>query len=82
MAEIPRTRASLLLRLRNPHDDDAWREFVDLYAPIAYGYARLTDTSNRMFHAAARRDGQLAATAESNRLSPGHALEVAAVPPW
>jgi RNA polymerase sigma factor (sigma-70 family) len=40
MAEIPRTRASLLLRLRDPRDADAWREFVDLYAPIVYGYAR------------------------------------------
>jgi hypothetical protein len=40
MAEIPRTRASLLLRLRDPQDGNAWREFVDLYAPIVYGYAR------------------------------------------
>jgi RNA polymerase sigma-70 factor (ECF subfamily) len=40
MAEIPPTRASLLLRLRDPHDEDAWRQFVELYAPLVYGYAR------------------------------------------
>jgi RNA polymerase sigma-70 factor (ECF subfamily) len=40
MAEIPPTRASLLLRLRNPRDRDAWKEFVELYAPLVYGYAR------------------------------------------
>ena len=40
MAEIPATRASLLLRLRNPWDEAAWREFVELYAPLVYGYAR------------------------------------------
>jgi RNA polymerase sigma-70 factor (ECF subfamily) len=40
MAEIPATRASLLVRLRDPHDQAAWREFVDLYAPLVYGYAR------------------------------------------
>lgn len=40
MAEIPRTRASLLVRLRNPGDEAAWKEFVDLYGPLVYGYAR------------------------------------------
>jgi RNA polymerase sigma-70 factor (ECF subfamily) len=40
MAELPPTRASLLLRLRDPGDGDAWREFVALYAPLVYGYAR------------------------------------------
>jgi RNA polymerase sigma-70 factor (ECF subfamily) len=40
MAEIPATRASLLVRLRDPHNRAAWREFVDLYAPLVYGYAR------------------------------------------
>jgi RNA polymerase sigma factor (sigma-70 family) len=39
MAEIPPTRASLLVRLRDPHDHAAWRQFVDLYAPLVYGYA-------------------------------------------
>jgi RNA polymerase sigma-70 factor (ECF subfamily) len=40
MAEFPHTRASLLLRLRDPQDEVAWRDFVDLYAPMVYGYAR------------------------------------------
>ena len=40
MAEIPATRASLLVRLRDPRDGAAWAEFVDLYAPLVYGYAR------------------------------------------
>jgi RNA polymerase sigma-70 factor (ECF subfamily) len=40
MAEIPPTRASLLVRLRDPRDAAAWGEFVDLYAPLVYGYAR------------------------------------------
>jgi RNA polymerase sigma-70 factor (ECF subfamily) len=40
MAEIPPTRASLLLRLRDPGDQAAWQEFVDRYAPLIYGYAR------------------------------------------
>jgi RNA polymerase sigma-70 factor (ECF subfamily) len=40
MTEIPPTRASLLVRLRDPRDEAAWREFVDLYAPLVYGYAR------------------------------------------
>ncbi len=40
MAEIPPTRASLLVRLRDPQDEGAWREFIDLYAPLIYGYAR------------------------------------------
>jgi RNA polymerase sigma factor (sigma-70 family) len=40
MAEIPPTRASLLVRLRDPRDEAAWAQFVDLYAPVVYGYAR------------------------------------------
>jgi RNA polymerase sigma-70 factor (ECF subfamily) len=40
MAEIPPTRASLLVRLRDPQDQAAWTEFVDLYVPLIYNYAR------------------------------------------
>ena len=40
MIDIPATRASLLVRLRNARDAAAWTEFVDLYAPLVYGYAR------------------------------------------
>jgi RNA polymerase sigma factor (sigma-70 family) len=38
MAEIPPTHASLLLRLRDPRDGAAWGEFVNVYAPLIYGY--------------------------------------------
>jgi RNA polymerase sigma-70 factor (ECF subfamily) len=40
MAEFPPTRASLLVRLRDPRDGAAWGEFVELYAPLVYGYLR------------------------------------------
>jgi RNA polymerase sigma-70 factor (ECF subfamily) len=40
MVESPQTRASLLVRLRDGHDREAWRQFVDLYAPLVYGFAR------------------------------------------
>jgi len=40
MTDIPATRASLLLRLREPRDEAAWKEFVELYAPLVYNYAR------------------------------------------
>jgi RNA polymerase sigma-70 factor (ECF subfamily) len=40
MAEIPPTRASLLVRLRDPRDGAAWSQFVELYTPVVYGYAR------------------------------------------
>ena len=34
------TRISLLLRVRDPADDEAWREFYELYGPLIYSYAR------------------------------------------
>jgi RNA polymerase sigma factor (sigma-70 family) len=40
MANFPPTRASLLVRLRDARDEEAWRQFVDLYAPLVYGYLR------------------------------------------
>src|SRR5437868_2890687 len=40
MADIPPTRASLLVRLRDPCDEAAWAQFVQLYTPLVYGYAR------------------------------------------
>jgi RNA polymerase sigma-70 factor (ECF subfamily) len=40
MPDAPPTRPSLLLRLRDHRDDQAWGEFVDLYAPLVYAYAR------------------------------------------
>jgi RNA polymerase sigma-70 factor (ECF subfamily) len=40
MVEAPQTRASLLVRLRDGRDQDAWQQFVRLYAPVVYGFAR------------------------------------------
>src|SRR6516165_8809411 len=40
MADIPATRASLLVRLRDRQDHAAWSEFVRLYAPVVYRFAR------------------------------------------
>jgi RNA polymerase sigma factor (sigma-70 family) len=34
------TRASLLMRVRDLDDAEAWREFCDDYAPLLYRYAR------------------------------------------
>jgi RNA polymerase sigma-70 factor (ECF subfamily) len=36
----PTTRRSLVLRLRNPGDEAAWAEFVDIYEPLVYRLAR------------------------------------------
>lgn len=40
MAESLHTRPSLLIRLRDPQDQESWRAFLDLYAPLIYGFAR------------------------------------------
>jgi RNA polymerase sigma-70 factor (ECF subfamily) len=40
MSAMPTTRASLLVRLRDPGDGEAWRQFVALYGPVIYGFAR------------------------------------------
>jgi RNA polymerase sigma-70 factor (ECF subfamily) len=40
MHEIPNTRLSLLVRLRNGADELAWSEFVSIYEPAIYGFAR------------------------------------------
>src|SRR5438477_2160410 len=40
MPEAPPTRQSLLVRLRDLQDRQAWGQFVDVYAPPIYGYAR------------------------------------------
>jgi RNA polymerase sigma-70 factor (ECF subfamily) len=40
MANLPTTRPSLLLRIRDPQDAAAWRDFVRIYAPVVYSYGR------------------------------------------
>ncbi len=40
MTPAPTTRASLLLKLRDPQDHAAWVEFVSLYEPVIYRLVR------------------------------------------
>jgi RNA polymerase sigma factor (sigma-70 family) len=57
------TRPSLLVRIRDAGDREAWRQFVDLYAPLIYGLARkrglqdadAADVTQEVFRAVANR---------------------------
>ena len=40
MATTPNTRASLIARLSDADDAEAWREFVEIYLPLLYRLAR------------------------------------------
>lgn len=40
MSSSPNTRPSLLVRIRDGADREAWRQFVELYAPLVYRFAR------------------------------------------
>ncbi|MGO9110832.1 MAG: RNA polymerase sigma factor [Thermoguttaceae bacterium] len=40
MPEFPETRASLLVRIQSPQDEEAWREFAAIYRPVVYRLAR------------------------------------------
>jgi RNA polymerase sigma-70 factor (ECF subfamily) len=40
MPRVPETRASLILRLPSAADAEAWQEFVTLYEPFIYRFAR------------------------------------------
>ncbi|HKB06362.1 MAG TPA: sigma-70 family RNA polymerase sigma factor, partial [Gemmataceae bacterium] len=40
MTDLPHTRQSLLVRLKDPADAAAWRTFVDVYAPAIFAFAR------------------------------------------
>ncbi len=40
MIETPSTRPSLLVRLREPRDERAWEEFLEIYTPLLYHLAR------------------------------------------
>lgn len=40
MGSNPTTRPSLLVRLRDSADREAWEEFVSLYGPLIYRYCR------------------------------------------
>lgn len=40
MSEAPVTRSTLLIRLRDADDHDAWNQFIEIYRPLVYGYCR------------------------------------------
>src|SRR5262245_45691368 len=40
MSDWPATRVTLLGRLRDPQDQQAWSEFVGLYGPLLFAFAR------------------------------------------
>lgn len=40
MAEAASTRLSLLIRLRDNADADAWSQFVEIYSPLVFSFAR------------------------------------------
>ena len=62
MSSSPHTRPSLLLRLRDAADREAWRQFVELYAPLVFRFARrrglqdadAADLAQDVLHAVAR----------------------------
>jgi hypothetical protein len=41
--EMLRTRMTLIGRLANRDDAHAWKEFVDIYLPVVYGFGQLRD---------------------------------------
>jgi len=67
MEQSPVTRASLLVRLRDPNDREAWRQFVEVYAAVVYGFARrrglqdadAADLMQEVFRAVAAAAGRL-----------------------
>src|SRR4249920_2698638 len=40
VGDSPQTRASLLVQLRDGANHGAWQEFIKLYGPVVYGFAR------------------------------------------
>src|SRR5438094_5665857 len=67
MADALLTRASLLVRLRDPKDRAAWQQFVELYGRLVYGFVRqrglqdadAADLTQEVFQAVARAAGRL-----------------------
>ena len=62
MNDVPATRCSLIVKLRDPADSTAWREFLAIYEPLVYRLGRLKglqdadarDLCQDVFHAVAR----------------------------
>lgn len=66
MADALLTRASLLVRLRDPEDSAAWQQFVTLYGGLIYGFVRkrglqdadAADLTQEVFQAMAKMAGR------------------------
>ena len=67
MAQPPETRPSLLIRMRDAADNEAWSEFIDLYEPLLRRFymrsglqaADASDLTQEVLRAVARSIGQL-----------------------
>jgi len=67
MTSSPHTRPSLLVRIRDAADREAWRQFVELYTPLVYRFARrrglqdadAADLAQDVLHAVARSSERL-----------------------
>jgi RNA polymerase sigma-70 factor (ECF subfamily) len=67
MGDSAATRPSLLARIRDPGDRQAWSEFVEIYAPLVYAYAckqglqdaDVADLTQEVLRAVSRSAGQL-----------------------
>src|SRR5689334_12401708 len=63
MSTLPLTRPSLLIRLRDTDNQEAWQAFVQIYTPLVYGFCRshglqdadAADVSQEVMRAVARR---------------------------
>src|SRR5688500_10388226 len=61
------TQPSLLVRIRRPQDAAAWQQFVELYAPLVYGFLRkqglqdadAADVAQDVLRTVAQRIGEL-----------------------
>ncbi|MBI2926982.1 MAG: sigma-70 family RNA polymerase sigma factor [Verrucomicrobia bacterium] len=66
MSAVRPTRPSLLLRLRDADDHEAWRAFVQIYTPLIYGFCRkhglqdadAADVAQEVMRTVARRIGE------------------------
>jgi RNA polymerase sigma-70 factor (ECF subfamily) len=66
MTDQPSTRASLLIRLKDSQDREAWSEFVEIYGPLVYEYGRrhalqdadAADLTQEVLRAVARSAGE------------------------
>jgi RNA polymerase sigma-70 factor (ECF subfamily) len=66
MREAPATRPSLLVRLKDSRDDEAWARFVEIYGPLVYEYGRrqglqdadAADLTQEVLQAVARSAGE------------------------